>query len=1360
MKADFSRGFNPDDKRGKRYRRVLLQQGRVLLDSDAVAGVEATDRLLREEARDLGTEAGGLRRGFLITAGHLLCLFDEAEQAFRASIVTPPSFRRIDYNMRFRQRFPSLMINAATAATLSVTITLERPHDTDEPLVVWLAADADSGTTIDVDVSGDGGGSYGTASVNITGIPDFVRFQLNATTPNATDTTITFEIDGNRRIWIGLIETGHTQTDVDPGPGTTLQPVPLWIQAGRYHLGGLMVETNALGPAITSPGEVHYPEQGFPRALGFDHEVITFTGTQGGVAYLEGWERMITALHDPGIRENALSSTLDTSVRTQAIGQVKTFVHPTGLSDFGVKQAFANKIVPNGRIVFGTHEVGAVADPCGITPEGGFTGRENLLYHFEIHEYASGTGRIKWSRQGGSELFGVVAYTTGSITVPASSPLRDGNIVELLNDEIELGDAAPGAIVSDQFRPPVRQVGVIAQLRAQASADPANNEFALVDPDAADTVLNIDDDGPRYGGKPPETLRVRRWDAFPAAQTIPTDPNSATPVELEIENGIFIQVAGTFEVGDWWQFEARFQANAVTPVPTRHGPERLFSPLALLGRTTASDLNPDVVVWLDDPFVPAAELDADHIDFDPIVAVMAGSSFDSTLTLQAMLDHLILFGPGQTISSRITHTWALGPAPGTVTGNWQLSVGDGVFSFGDFNEDNTNGVPNPSAIAAALNFVRTFSPGGPAAPRFTLRLFVKRGTYVLDPASPIILHQNERLILEGEGLHTDTTQGVASVIDATVTSMQVIDATASLEIRGITLIGGAGTRRFNGKLKLVGCRIVDHLLFVGGVVSGQPDIPLNEDALLVEDCEFQVFNPPAVEGISIFMDAVSQSVPCVTIRNCRALVDEDRHFVGIEATQAGCRFERLTIEGSYIELAGSFTDTTATKNAGLLQVRTSTAPDGALTIRDLIFENCNLRAGRLGPGGAPGVLLHLPSGNDPAVSIRANSIENVVIRGGRWTIVSNVQEDNAIYIGNNVYSPNSSADPRIQRVTLDGVAIGWEGESPVLYGSKFTAEHTILIVANDVIVRDVSFFGMSINSSRGEIAILGRQSASVDGLRMAGFRTGGSDTNRPVSRVRIISSGPGAVVRGIDIVGDIAVASGITTVTGGVIEVVHGGDGANPGRVTQLADCRASDNRSGAGFLISGHSELANCTATRCRLGVVSAAVNVAVRGGWFVANLDEGILFTATGRNLTMIVDGVTIKGNAVSGGQAGLVISPDFIIDTPDWLQRGPVVTNNRVFDNGDGTKPQIQLGRNDATPHNNIGGICMGNACTGQEGATGVIRVDTSVTYHMRGLGTQNGTTADVWAFRNRLGTPGTPPTSALAPLLFNDAIWARN
>ena len=72
MKADLTRGDRPDGKRGKRYRRVLLQEGRPLLDSDWCAAAEATDAELRRLSRELGCPAGGVGHGFLVTPGPLV----------------------------------------------------------------------------------------------------------------------------------------------------------------------------------------------------------------------------------------------------------------------------------------------------------------------------------------------------------------------------------------------------------------------------------------------------------------------------------------------------------------------------------------------------------------------------------------------------------------------------------------------------------------------------------------------------------------------------------------------------------------------------------------------------------------------------------------------------------------------------------------------------------------------------------------------------------------------------------------------------------------------------------------------------------------------------------------------------------------------------------------------------------------------------------------------------------------------------------------------------------------------------------------------------------------------------------------
>ena len=76
MEGNFSRGHRPDSKRGRRVRRVLIQQGAALLDSDLAAMTDATDRLLREGLTHAACRAGSPDLGFLVTPGRVLALFD------------------------------------------------------------------------------------------------------------------------------------------------------------------------------------------------------------------------------------------------------------------------------------------------------------------------------------------------------------------------------------------------------------------------------------------------------------------------------------------------------------------------------------------------------------------------------------------------------------------------------------------------------------------------------------------------------------------------------------------------------------------------------------------------------------------------------------------------------------------------------------------------------------------------------------------------------------------------------------------------------------------------------------------------------------------------------------------------------------------------------------------------------------------------------------------------------------------------------------------------------------------------------------------------------------------------------------
>ena len=102
-------------------------------------------------------------------------------------------------------------------------------------------------------------------------------------------------IGASNGAWIGFIEA------LDPAQ---LNP-KFWVTDGRYYVDGLEVEWAADESSATFV-KPYAPLQANTRF----------------VAYLEAWERLVTHIEDPGLRDSALGG-LDTTVRTRAMGQVK-----------------------------------------------------------------------------------------------------------------------------------------------------------------------------------------------------------------------------------------------------------------------------------------------------------------------------------------------------------------------------------------------------------------------------------------------------------------------------------------------------------------------------------------------------------------------------------------------------------------------------------------------------------------------------------------------------------------------------------------------------------------------------------------------------------------------------------------------------------------------------------------------------------------------------------------------------------------------------------------------------------------------------------------------------------------------------
>ncbi|MFP2930080.1 DUF6519 domain-containing protein [Pyxidicoccus sp. 3LG] len=596
MKGDFSRGTSPDGKRGRHYRRVLLQQGRVLLDSDHAATVDALQREDRNTLRHVACAHGSSDSGFLCTPGRLLALFETTENV---EVVSGAPRTFIDYRHRYLSRQAALCVEAAAGAAAVVRLRLRTQESR---LALWARAEANTTLTV------------GGVSGSLTGVSPPEAFQRVLFVLGAATNLIQVTVPAGATIWIALIE-----SDVDAST------VPLFHAAGgSYQLDGLPVQLrgDSTFPLTAFPTSAGFWPSGAPPA-GAPLPGLIPTGLAANVrlvAYVEAWERHLTAVEDPGILERALGGS-DTTTRMEALGQLKlarvTFgtTGPT-VPDI-IRAAFRSVQVSSGRLTISHRQASSTTDPCALPELEGYTGTDNRLYRFEVHEGGPlADVRLKWSRDNGSQLFAAEVDSTNRLLVPKDVPLADNDLVEVLSEVIDLGDTVLAQVTATAFVPPTRATGTLARLVEVETVSSNYRVFELADPLDTSVAISMATVLPRLGDLDLSRLRLRRWDGIvdPGASagsgTVSVGPH-------DVEDGLQLTFSntGTYEPGQFWQYEARAgDVNADSEVQNAlpHGPERLFAPLALFRYQAATDPL-ELQAWLDTRYPRLCAITADDV---------------------------------------------------------------------------------------------------------------------------------------------------------------------------------------------------------------------------------------------------------------------------------------------------------------------------------------------------------------------------------------------------------------------------------------------------------------------------------------------------------------------------------------------------------------------------------------------------------------------------------------------------------------------------------------------------------------------------------------------------------------------------
>lgn len=377
------------------------------------------------------------------------------------------------------------------------------------------------------------------------------------------------------------------------------------LTAGRYYVDGILVENEHPVPFASQPD---LPGVG----------PLTVAGNY--LLYLDVWERHLTALEEPSLREIALGGP-DTATRARVVWQVRA-LSGAQRQCAAEHPGYAAATAPStGRLRMRASADLSTGDPCVVPAAAGYRGLENQLYRVEIHNPGAAVSHA--TVPGWPVASAVVGDRKITVTASAAdlATITVGRAVELYHSTG--ADPAAGTVafvtarsgsqvtLSASFKAPdmaaaprlrllnatakwSRDNGVVlARVRSIAGTEVVVDSFGVDDVLSihGDDWVEIFDDthdltgtpgglyqvasrndatrtlvlrtpavplGGVNGVNPARNPRIRRWDGLVAVKTALPGAGYA-----ELENGVQLRwenaegTPGVFRTGDWWNAPAR-----------------------------------------------------------------------------------------------------------------------------------------------------------------------------------------------------------------------------------------------------------------------------------------------------------------------------------------------------------------------------------------------------------------------------------------------------------------------------------------------------------------------------------------------------------------------------------------------------------------------------------------------------------------------------------------------------------------------------------------------------------------------------------------------------------------------------------
>jgi len=376
--------------------------------------------------------------------------------------------------------------------------------------------------------------------------------------------------------------------------------VQLALSAGRYYAAGKLV-VNEEAASYTVQPDRFADDVAWPPAPG-RYAIV-----------LDVWERLITALDDPSIREVALGGPT-TAVREKTVWQAR---HRAVPANWTCADGLTPEPTTTGALAAQAEPEAVANTPCLVPPLAGYTGLENQLYRVEV---LTPGDALDVATAATFAVVGFPAGTTNQVELSAADAggLAVGDVVEVLRtgpntDAMDANFAqvadVTGAVVTLTSRlPELAPTDTVVVRPAKASVVISRENGSVVTgieaidglevtvtdlgPDdvlgfAPGQWVELSDDVVELERRPRQLRQVESIDTDRRVVTLrtPADPLAVTASGIvperhpklrrwdgvravafradgsgwiHVENGIEVRlVAGTYVSGDYWHFPAR-----------------------------------------------------------------------------------------------------------------------------------------------------------------------------------------------------------------------------------------------------------------------------------------------------------------------------------------------------------------------------------------------------------------------------------------------------------------------------------------------------------------------------------------------------------------------------------------------------------------------------------------------------------------------------------------------------------------------------------------------------------------------------------------------------------------------------------